>query len=55
MVSHHPAKFGGCNRCGSGDIMISVPEDEDCRCSRFNPPCLFIFKGYCPKAHGMSY
>ena len=24
MVSHHPVKFGGCRRCGIGDIMVLV-------------------------------
>ena len=43
MVSHHPAKFGGHRHCGSGDIMLLVAEEENSKCSRFNPPyCLFV-------------
>ena len=42
MVSHHPKKFGSRNLCGRGDIMFSVAEEEDSRCSRFNPLLLFI-------------
>ena len=51
MVSHHPAKFGDHGHCGSGDIMFLVAEEENSRCSRFNPsllfspPLLFISKG----------
>ena len=33
MVSHHPAKFGGCGQFGSGD-MFSVVEKQDCICCR---------------------
>ena len=51
MISHHLAKFGGHRHCGSGDIMSLVPEKEG---SRFNPPLLFISKGYDLKAHGIS-
>ena len=43
MVSHHPAKFGGHRHCGSGDIMFLFAEEENSRCSRFNPPLLFNF------------
>ena len=43
MVRHHPAKFGGHRHCGSGDIMLLVAEEENSRCSRFNPPLLFNF------------
>ena len=55
MVGHHAAKFGDHRRCGSGDIMSLVAEEEDSRCSRFNPPLLFISKGNGLKAHGLSY
>ena len=61
MVSHHSAKFGDHRHCGSGDIMFLVAEEENSRCSRFNPPSLFnppllfIFKGHGLKAYGMSY
>ena len=51
-VNHHPAKFGGRNRCGSGD-MFSVAEEEDSRCFRFNLPLLFISKGHGSTAHGL--
>ena len=36
MVCHYPAKFGGHSRCGSGDIIFSVVEEEDFKCSPFN-------------------
>ena len=61
MVSHHPAKFGDHRHCGSGDIMFLVAEEENSRCSCFNPPLLFnpllLFtsKGHGFKAHGISY
>ena len=55
MVSQHPGKFGDHTRCGSGDIMFSVVEEEDYRCSCFNPPLRFINKGHDLKAHGRSY
>ena len=54
MVSIHPAKFGGHRHCGSGDIIFLIAEEEDSRCSRFNPPLLFISKGNGLKAHGIS-
>ena len=54
MVSNHPAKFGGHRHCGSGDIIFLIAEEEDSRCSRFNPPLLFISKGNGLKAHGIS-
>ena len=54
MVSHHPAKFGGYRHCGSGDVFL-VAEEEDSRCSRFNPPLLFISGGHGLKAYGRSY
>ena len=41
MVSNHPAKFGNHRHCGSGDIMFLVAEEQNSRCSRFNPPLLF--------------
>ena len=54
MVSHHPAKFGDHRHCDSGDMFL-VAEEENSRCSRFNPPLLFISKGHELKAHGISY
>ena len=35
--------------------MPLVVHGEDSRYSRFNLPLLFISKGYCLKAHGISY
>ena len=29
MESHHPAKFGDHRRCGSGDIMFLVAEEQN--------------------------
>ena len=55
MISYHHAKFGDHRQCGSGDIMLLVAEEENCRCSRFNLPLLFISKGRGLKAHGISY
>ena len=61
MVSHHPAKFGDDRNCGSGDLMFLVVQEENSRCSRFNPlllfnpPLLFISKGHVLKAHSISY
>ena len=61
MVSNHPAKFGNHRHCGSGDIMFLVAEEQNFRCSRFNPPLLFsppllfISKGHGLKTHGISY
>ena len=61
MVSHHSAKFGDHRHCGSEDIMFLVAEEENSRCSRFNPPLLFnapllfISKEHGLKAHGISY
>ena len=54
MVSHHPAMFGGHRYCGSGDMFV-VAKEENSRCSRFNLPLLFIFKGHVLKAHGISH
>ena len=54
MVSHHSGKFGGHRHCVSGDIMFLVAKDENSRCSRFNPPLLFISEGHGLKAHGIS-
>ena len=51
MVSHHPLTFGGQRHCGCGDILLSVAEKEDSRCSLLNLPSLFISKGYGLKAH----
>ena len=55
MVSNHPTKFGGHRHWGSEDIMFLVVEEEDSRCSRFNPPLLFISKVHDLKAHSKSY
>ena len=55
MVSQNPANFGGHAHYGNGDIMFLVVEEEDSRCSRFNPPLLFISEGHGLKAHGISY
>ena len=41
MVSHYPAKFGGHRHCGSEDMFL-VHEEEDFRCSCFNPPLLYL-------------
>ena len=54
MVSHHSAKFGNHEHCGSGDIFL-VAEEENSRCSHFNLPLLLISKGHELKAHGISY
>ena len=50
MVSHPSAKFGGHRHFGSGDMFL-VAEEKDYRCSRFNPPLLFISKGHGLKVH----
>ena len=55
MVSHNPARSGSRAHCGSDDIMFLVVEEEDSRCSSFNPLLLFISKGHGLKAHGISY
>ena len=55
MVSHHPEKFGDHRHCGSGDIMFSVAEKENSRCSCFNPTLLFFSKGHGLKSCGISY
>ena len=55
MVSHNPAKFGGRRKSGSRGMMFLVVEEENSRCSRFNPPLLFISKGYRLKGHGISF
>ena len=54
MVSHHPANFGGHSRCGSGDIMFLVAEEEDSRCCCFSPKLLFISKGHGLRAHSIA-
>ena len=54
MVRHLHAKFGGHSLCGSGDIRLLVAEEEDSKCSRFNPPLLFISKGHVLKAYSIS-
>ena len=53
MISHHTVNFGGHSHCGSGDMFL-VAEEEDSRCSCFNPP-LLISKGHGLKAYGISY
>ena len=55
MVSYHLVKFGGHRHCGSGDIMLLLAEGKNSRCSRFNPPLLFISKGHGLKVHDISY
>ena len=55
MISHHPVKFGGHRHCGGGDIVFSVAEEEDSRCSRLKTPSLFISKGHGLKAHAILY
>ena len=61
MASHHPAKFGDHRHCGNGDIMFLIAEEQNSRCSRFNPPLLlipsllFISKGHGLKTHDISY
>ena len=55
MVNHHPTKFGDHRYCGSEDKMFLVTEEENSRCSCFNPPLLFISKGHGLKAYGISY
>ena len=47
MVSHHPDKFDGHCRCVNGDIIFSVAEEEDSRCSYFN-------RHYCLSVKGMA-
>ena len=34
MESHHPAKFGGHEHCGSGDMTFAVIEEQDTICPR---------------------
>ena len=34
MVSHHPAKLGDYNHCGSKDIKFLVAEEQDSTCLR---------------------
>ena len=29
IISHHPAKFGGHMKCGSGDIAFLMTEEQD--------------------------
>ena len=52
---HPPKKFGGHGRCGSGDIMFSVAEEEDSRCSLFKRPLLLISERHGLKGHDISY
>ena len=54
MVSYYLVKFGDHRYCGSGDMFLFA-EEENSRCSRFNPPLLFISKGYELKAHDISF
>ena len=44
LVSYHPAKSGDHGHCGSENIMFLVAEEQNSRCSCFNPPLLFISK-----------
>ena len=55
MISHHLAKFGDHRHCGSGNIMFLLDEEENSRCSHFNPPLLFISIGHGLKVHATSY
>ena len=55
MVSHHPTKSDNNGICDSGNKMFLVAEEKNSRCSRFNPPLLFISKGHGLKAHGISH
>ena len=55
MVSYHTAKFGDHRDCGSGDIMFLIAEEQNSRCSHFNPPLLFISKGHGLKAQDIYY
>lgn len=41
------AIFSGHGHRGYGDVTFLVVEEQDFKCSRLNPPLLFI-----PKAHG---
>ena len=43
------AMFSGHGHCGNGDVTFLEVEEQDFKCSRLNPPLLFI-----PKAHGKS-
>ena len=45
IASDHSAKFCCYRHCGSGHIMFLVVDEEDSRCSCFNPLLLFITKG----------
>ena len=54
MVNHHPAKFGGHRHCTSRDMFL-VAEEENSRCSCFNPPLLLISKKNGLKTDGISY
>ena len=55
MVSHHPAKFGGHGHCcNSGDITLSVVEDQDfLPC--LNPSLLLISKAHGMRVYGMAW
>ena len=48
MVSHHPTNFGDHSHCGNRDIIFFIAEEENSRCSHFNPfcgnPVEFIFQ-----------
>ena len=55
MIIHNPAKVGGHRHCGSGNIMFLVDEEENSRCSRFNPRLLFISKGHELKAQDIYH
>ena len=43
MISYRSTKFRGHRHYGNGDIMFLVPEEENSRCSYFNPPFFVNF------------
>ena len=53
MVNHRPATFDDHKHCGSGDIIYLVADEEDARCSSYNPSSLFISKGHDLKAQSI--
>ena len=54
MISHFLANFGDHRHCGSGNIVPLVAEEENSRCSCFNPPLLFISKRHSDPGHTRS-
>ena len=55
MVSHHIAKFGGHRKCGSGDIMFLLVEEQDSTCPLLNPSVLLIAKAHGVKRYQISF